>query len=119
MASSSGKGDGCDLPATAARWLTDEPQPGLVLVELADAYGRPHQLVGKSTYFGGNLLPSTPYPCPTTIPCTIDDVDADIATVSTRWLTGGPDDTPFVFAVRTAVLGPVSADVTAIDEATA
>lgn len=91
------RGDRCELHATAAAWLTDEPQPGLVLV---DAYDRPHQLVGKSAYFGGDLLPNSTYPCPTSIQCTIDDVDDDIATVGTQWLADGPDDTRFVFDVR-------------------
>ena len=108
MASSLGKGDDCLLPATAACWLTDVPQPGLVLVELADAYTRPHHLVGKSAYFGGDLLPTSPYPCPTTIQCTIEDVDDDIAIVSTWWLTGGPDDTRFVFDVQLDTLWPVT-----------
>jgi hypothetical protein len=87
-------------------WLTDEPQPGLVLVELADAHDRPHQLVGESAYFGGDLLPTSIYPCPTSIQCTIDDVNDDIATVSTRWLAGGPDNTPFVCDVRLDALIP-------------
>jgi hypothetical protein len=106
MAAGLGRGDRCELHATAVAWLTDEPQPGLVLVELADAHDRPHQLVGKSAYFGGELLRNSTYPCPTSIQCTIEDVDDDIATVSTRWLTGSPDDTHFVFDVRLGTLTP-------------
>ncbi|WP_132109876.1 hypothetical protein [Actinocrispum wychmicini] len=108
MKSSMGKGDGCELPATAVCWLTDEPQPGVVLVELADAYGLPHQLVGKSVYFGGDLQPTSTYPRPTSVQCTIEDVNDDIATVSTQWLIGGPDNTPFVFNVRLDILSPVT-----------
>lgn len=109
MEPSFGKGDGCELPATAVSWLTDEPQPGLVLVELADAYGRPHQLVAKSAYFGGDLLPTSTYPCPTSIECTIEHVTDDIATVSTVWwLTSWYDDTRFVFDVRLDTLSPVT-----------
>lgn len=108
MEPSPGKGDGCELCATAVCWITDEPQPGLVLVEFADAYGRPHQLVGKSAYFGGDLLPTSAYPCPTSIQCTIEDVDDDIATVSTWWLSGGPHNTRFVFDVRLDTLGPIA-----------
>ncbi|GAB2657446.1 hypothetical protein [Nocardia goodfellowii] len=106
MEANLGKGDGCELPATAVLWLNDDPQPGIVLVELADAYGRPHQLVGKSAMFGGELFPTSTYPCPTTIECTIEDVNDGIATVSTWWLSGGPDDVPFVFDVRLDILGP-------------
>ncbi|WP_369372584.1 hypothetical protein [Streptomyces sp. cg36] len=83
MESSLVEGDGCELPATAVCWLTDDPQPGLVLVEFADAYDRPHQLVGKTAYFGGNLTSTSTYPCPTSIQCTIEDITDDVATVST------------------------------------
>lgn len=96
------------MPATAVWWLSDEPQPGFVLVEFADAYGRPHQLVGKSAYFGGDLRPTSNYPRPTTVDCTIEDIDDDIATVSTRWMTGGPDDTRFVFEAQLDILRPVA-----------
>jgi hypothetical protein len=108
MGSSLGEGDGCELPATAVCWLTDEPQPGLVLVEFADAYDRPHQLVGKSAYFGGDLMSTLAYPCPTSIQCTIEWVTDDIATVSTWWLEGGPNDTRFVFDVPLDILGPTT-----------
>lgn len=104
-----GRGDRCDLAVTAVAWLTDQPQPGLVLVEFADAYSRPHQLVGKSAYFDGGLSPTSTYPCPASVRCTIDDLDGDIATVSTTWMTGGPHDTPFVFDVRVNTLTPVAA----------
>ncbi|GHA08822.1 hypothetical protein GCM10010372_05240 [Streptomyces tauricus] len=57
-----GTGDGCELPATAIYWLTDDPQPGLVLVEFADAYGRPHQLVGKTASVDGDLQSTSDYP---------------------------------------------------------
>lgn len=100
------KGDGCELPAVAVYWLSDDPQPGIVLVELVDAHGRPHQLVDKTASFGGDLLPKSVYPCPTTVQCTIEDIDDGIATVSTWWLSGGPDDVPFVFDVRLDTLGP-------------
>ncbi|MFF5035405.1 hypothetical protein [Nocardia salmonicida] len=103
------QGDGCELPAVAVYWLTDDPQPGIVLVELLDAHGRPHQLVGKSVYFGGELLPTSPYPCPTSIRCTIEDIDDDLATVSTAdWFTGGPDHVPFVFEVLLDILDPTN-----------
>ncbi|MEU4811499.1 hypothetical protein AB0H20_20050 [Nocardia fluminea] len=103
------KGDSCELPAVAVSWLSYDPQPGLVLVELLDAHGRPHQLVGKSVYFGGELVPMSPFPCPTSIRCTIEDIDDDLATVSTAdWLTGGPDHVPFVFEVLLGLLVPTN-----------
>ncbi|MEU0539615.1 hypothetical protein ABZ319_07070 [Nocardia sp. NPDC005978] len=99
------KGDGCELPAIAVHLLTDDPQPGIALVEFVDAHGRPHQLVGKTAYFGG-LTGTVAYPCPTSIECTLEDIEDDIATVSTRWLSGGPDHLRFVFEVRLEVLDP-------------
>ncbi|MGW5918815.1 hypothetical protein ACWFPY_07460 [Nocardia fluminea] len=103
------KSDNCELPAVAVSWLTDDPQPGIVLVELLDAHGRPHQLVGKSVYFGGELLPTSPYPCPTSIRCTIEEINDDLATVSTTGLlTGGPAHVPFVFEVLLDLVLPTN-----------
>ena len=102
------KGDDCHLPATAVCWLTDEPQPGLILVELTDARGRPYQLVGKVSYFddGSDLTPDATYPRPVVVACTIDDVHHDIATVSTGWLSDRHGE-PFVFDVPLTVLKPI------------
>jgi hypothetical protein len=107
MPPSLGKDDVGELPATAVCWLTDEPQPGLVLVELVDVHGRPHQLVGKSAYFSGDLAPTSTYPCPTGIQCTIEDVADGIATVSTWWVTSA-DDIPFSFDVQLDTLKPAT-----------
>ncbi|WP_369214094.1 hypothetical protein [Streptomyces flavofungini] len=108
MERSLSKGDGCELPATAVCWLTDDPQPGLVLVEFADAYDRPHQLVGKTAYFDGELSPASTYPCPTSTQCTIEEIEDGIAAVSTWWLSGGPNDTRFVFDVWLDTLKPTT-----------
>ncbi|WP_433590697.1 hypothetical protein [Nocardia sp. CA-145437] len=101
-------GDECQLPATAAIWLTNDPQPGLVLVEFVDAHGRPHWLVDKCAIFGADLLPTSTYPRPTSIQCAIDAVDGDIATVR-AWWTISRGGLPFVFDVRADVLVPVTA----------
>ncbi|MFC8197921.1 hypothetical protein ACFUTV_21285 [Streptomyces sp. NPDC057298] len=108
METSLGEGDGCELPATAAYWLTDDPQPGLILVEFADVYDRPHQLVGKTAYFGGDLYSTSAYPCPTSIQCTIEEINDGVATVSTWWLEGGPNSTRFVFDVWLDTLTPIT-----------
>lgn len=105
-----GKGDECDLPATASAWLTDDPQPGLVLVELTDANGRPHQLIDKCAIFGRDLLPTSTYPRPTTIRCTIKAINGEIATVTAHWVSSNVTDMPFTFDVRLDTLGPVAAD---------
>ncbi|MFD3843730.1 hypothetical protein ACFWWC_47220 [Streptomyces sp. NPDC058642] len=110
MGTNLGEGDGCELPATAVCWLTDDPFPGIILVEFADVYDRPHQLVGKTAYFGGELQPNSPYPCPTSIQCTIEEIADDVATVSTWWLEGGPNSTRFVFDVWLDTLTPITDD---------
>lgn len=101
-------GDDCDLAATAVCWLTDEPQPGLILVELTDVRGRSHQLVGKVAYFdnGDDLTPDAAYPRPALVRCTIDHVHHDVATVSTRWV-GDRHGEPFVFDVSVTALQPI------------
>lgn len=104
-----GRGDHCMLPATAVAWLTDDPQPGIVLAEFADVHGRAHQLVGKCAYFSGDLLPTSTYPCPTGVRCTIDAIVEDVATVSTRWLDAHITDAPFTFDVRLDTLRPATA----------
>ncbi|WP_307038411.1 hypothetical protein [Streptomyces canus] len=84
----------------AHRRTTTGPDPGGVR--------RPHQLVGKTAYFDGNLQPTSPYPCPTSIQCTIEEIADDVATVSTWWLEGGPNDTRFVFDVPLETLTPIT-----------
>ena len=58
----------------------------------------------------GGLLPTSSYPCQTSIQCTIEDIDDDSATVSTQLLVGGPDDRRFVFEVRLNTLGAITDD---------
>jgi hypothetical protein len=98
-------GEDCDLPATAVYRLADEPQPGLILVELTDVRGRPHQLVGKVVYFDddADLTPNATYPRPAFVRCTIAHVLHDIATVSTRWVSDHHGK-PFVFDVSLTIL---------------
>jgi hypothetical protein len=64
--------------------------------------------VGKTSYFDGDLQPTSIYPCPTSIQCTIEEIADDIATVSTWWLQGGPHDTRFVFDVWRDALRPTT-----------
>ncbi|MCU1641387.1 MAG: hypothetical protein JWN03_1662 [Nocardia sp.] len=109
MTSNLAVGDKCELPATAAYWLCDEPQPGLVLVEFVDALGRPHWLIDKCAIFGADLLPTSTYPRPTGIRCAIEEINGEIATVS-PWWTISRRGIPFAFDVRLDVLIPVTTD---------
>ncbi|GAB2520885.1 hypothetical protein [Nocardia heshunensis] len=102
-------GDKCELPATAALWLCDEPQPGMVLVEFVDALGRPHWLIDKCAIFGSDLSPTSTYPRPTRIMCAIEEINGDIATVS-PWWTISRRGLPFAFDVRLEGLIPVTTD---------
>jgi hypothetical protein len=106
MGSTLNEGDDCLLPATAAFWVCDDPQPGIVHVEFVDANGRPHMLIGKAAYFGGDLYPDTKYPCPTDVPCTVEGIDGDIATVSTMLLDSYVFNSRFVYEVPLNVLTP-------------
>lgn len=103
------EGDACEFPAVAVCWLADEPQPGMVLVELSDVHGRPHQLVGKTAYFedGVTLQSSAAYPMPVDVRCAIDKIDGGVATVSTWWVSDRYGN-PFVFELPLDTLTPVS-----------
>jgi hypothetical protein len=60
------------LRATALRWISDEPQPGWVEVELVDADGRRWLVHDKPPIVAeppNGFLPTSSYPMPTLIPC--------------------------------------------------
>jgi hypothetical protein len=77
-------------------------------VEFADVYDRPHQLIGETAYFDGDLQSTSAYPCPTSIQCTIEEINDDVAPVSTWWSEGGPNSTRFVFGVWLDTLMPIT-----------
>jgi hypothetical protein len=60
------------LNCTAVRWVSAEPQPGLIEVELVDAAGRIWTFVDKTTIFGGgsDLFPDRIYLAAVTVRCT-------------------------------------------------
>lgn len=59
--------------ATARRWVSDEPQPGIVDVEINDADGHTWQFRDKSAIFDvdGILTPQADYPVVIRIPCEV------------------------------------------------
>lgn len=71
--------------ARAVRWVSDEPFPGLIEVELADAAGKRWTFVDKYPMFDPESAfgPSTNYPVPLQIACTMLDRRQDEAVVST------------------------------------
>ena len=53
------------IKAVALRWVSDEPQPGLVEVSIIDAFGVDHRIVDKNAVVGPadpTLMPDSPYP---------------------------------------------------------
>lgn len=59
------------VAAYATMWVSDEPQPGLVQITMADAHGRQWTFVDKSPVFGFSLSRETAYPVEVGLACTI------------------------------------------------
>ena len=98
------QGELCEFDAEAIAVLDDD-YPGVVLVEFTDAYGRPHQLVGKVPYFGNHeaLTPDTKYPVTVTVDVVVGYSEDGVAAVSTCSLTSS-EAVPFVFDMPTTAL---------------
>lgn len=65
----------------AVRWVSDEPQPGLVEVILTDADGNAWSLIDKSAVFDdANVLgPNAAYPLPVLVACNVRERRSDDA----------------------------------------
>jgi hypothetical protein len=79
---------------TIVRWVSEEPQPGLVEANLTDADGRLWRFIDKTAIFSGEvLLETTEYPRPGVIRC---EVIGNKALPNGAWVTaistGKPDD---------------------------
>ncbi|MFC0434904.1 hypothetical protein [Kutzneria buriramensis] len=72
-----------DIPATAVRWVDDEPFPGIVLVRFGD--DERHEITDKCVIFAGDLAPDSPYPTPTAVTCDVLEVDGETALVRLTW----------------------------------
>jgi hypothetical protein len=67
--------------AQVMRWLSDEPQPGIIEVQLVDVEGRPWLLRDKTAIFehvGGLLTRETAYPVDVAIPCDVVELRRDL-----------------------------------------
>ncbi len=73
----------------ALRWVSDEPQPGWVEVELRDANGAVHSLFDKPPIFESasvDLRRDSPYPVPVEVQCrVIGAPDEDTLLVEVEW----------------------------------
>ena len=61
------------VEARATRWVSDEPFPGLVELELIDANGRTWTFIDKAPIFNaaGHLTPDARYPLDIKLACTV------------------------------------------------
>jgi hypothetical protein len=68
----------------ATRWVSDEPQPGLIEVQLIDADGRTWRFFDKPPVFAGgaNISNTAEFPIAVAIPARII-AENDLVTVST------------------------------------
>jgi hypothetical protein len=68
----------------ATRWVSDEPQPGWIEVQLTDADGRTWRFLDKPRVFAGgaNISNTTEFPVAVAIPARII-AENDLITVST------------------------------------
>jgi hypothetical protein len=60
-----------ELRCEAVRWVDDEPFPGIVEVQFADAAGQRWSLIDKTAIFtrSAELAPSSDYPVEVTVAC--------------------------------------------------
>jgi hypothetical protein len=90
--------------ARALRWVSDDPFPGLVEVELTDADGKSWRFVDKSPMFdpGDRLRSDSFYPVDLSLACVVVERRADTVTVSTAdpWGLEAVDGT-FQFVMKT------------------
>lgn len=88
------------------RWVSDEPQPGLVEARLTDAAGDEWAFVDKQAIFSSDALgPMTAYPVPGQIECTVLSDRSNEGVVEIELRDGiAPEESPTVFSVRAEVV---------------
>ena len=71
--------------AQVVRWVSDEPIPGIVEVQLIDGSGKVWTFVDKYPMFiaTGSLSPTSDYPTPLEIACTVVERNSERVIVST------------------------------------
>jgi len=73
------------VTASAVRWVGDDPFPGVVEVELADADGRTWTFIDKAPVFDADnaLGPASHYPVELNLACTVVEHHDDRVVIST------------------------------------
>ena len=92
------------------RWISDDPQPGLVEARLIDADGRVWAFVDKQAMFSKSILaPSTTFPVPGMIRCLVSGLDPEanrdqVVTITTARPDGLESDGTTTFFVNVSAL---------------
>lgn len=79
-----------DIPVTITRWVSDEPQPGLVEFEIVDRHGKAHVFQAKAPYVSANSLWSdSVYPQPGSLRTTLAGRAPDVISIDVSdWVIG-------------------------------
>jgi len=98
------------LRASVIRWVSDEPYPGLIEVQIRDGNGKVWSFIDKYPMFlqRGSLSPASEYPVSVNIACTVITYTPDRVVVSTAepWGLEAIDGT-YEFAMQPSqVLAP-------------
>lgn len=71
--------------AVALRWVSDEPQPGMIEISVFDAYGREHRIVEKDIVTHSPLTKDAQFPIEFWIEAESRDSDEGWAIVTLPW----------------------------------
>lgn len=98
------RGDLVYVTARVARWVSDEPFPGVIEVEVEDFFGKTWSFVDKTAMFTRDVavVSGGPYPIPIELGCVVLESMSDRVKVSTTspWGLESVDGTSeFVFGV--------------------
>ena len=71
--------------AVAVRWVSDEPQPGMIEISVLDAYGREHRIFEKDIVTPSPLTKDAQFPIDLWIEAESRDSDEGRARVTLPW----------------------------------
>ena len=102
-----------NLKVSIAQWLSDEPQPGWVVVRFSDASGREWTLEDKPPIFTARSFVAADLPIDGVVKCVVralrlDSQARDVATIQSS--VGAPDGTSTFDVFREQLEGPPSPD---------
>jgi hypothetical protein len=71
--------------ALALRWVSDEPQPGVIELSVRDAAGREHRILEKDVVTPWPLGSDARFPVELWIEAPTHEIDGDIVKVTLPW----------------------------------